>query len=50
MLLVPFPANVELIYKIMEDTANFQPIPKDVIYDSMIAKPMGLPDTQERKE
>ena len=38
------PANVQLFYEVIKDTINFQPLPKDVIYNFAIATPFGLED------
>lgn len=43
LVLISMPANVELIYELIEETVNFQIIPKDDLYDSMIAGPFDLP-------
>ena len=44
LLAIIMPANVQLFYEVIKDTINFQPLPKDVIYNFAIATPFGLED------
>lgn len=43
LLEVTMPANVQLIYAMIEGTINFQPIPKDTLYNNLVAFPLELP-------
>ena len=47
LLAIIMPANVQLFYEVIKDTINFQPLPKDVIYNFAIATPFGLEDYDE---
>ena len=49
LLALNMPSNVDMLYDLIEDTINFQPIKKETLYDSLIAEPFGLEDLQDRK-
>ena len=42
LLLVNFPANVQVLYDALFDIVNFEIVPKDQIYDSLIKPALNL--------
>ena len=42
LLLVNFPANVQVLYDALFDIVNFEIVPKDQIYDSLIKPALSL--------
>ena len=46
-LYVLLPANIQLIYDLIEDTINFQIIPKETLYDTLIVTPFELEEASE---
>jgi len=47
LLALIMPANVQLFYEMLKDTINFQPLPKDVIYNFAVATPFGLENYEQ---
>ena len=50
LLATVMPANVTMLYDLLKDTINFQPIPADTIYDTLIAGPFDLETSEEKRE
>ena len=48
MLNLVMPANVTVFYNLIKDTVNFQLVPKDTLYDNLVAKPFGLETAEEK--
>ena len=42
LMQVVLTSNIMFTFELLEDTINLQVVPKDLIYDTVIAKPFGL--------
>ena len=49
LLALALPANVNMLYNLLEDTINFQPVPADTLYDSIIAEPFDLESAEQKR-
>ena len=49
LLAIFMPANIIFCFEMLSDTVNFQLVPKENLYDTLVAEPFNLATYKERQ-